>query len=116
MSRYRLQELGFRERRQGAPPRIAAIVALGCSPILACARSYSRAHWAMSFCNSCMTAMALIVLHLLASAECARVPFTVMRAQITPMLAVAMRIPVGSASNAKSAVTPCVTRWRVPMP
>ena len=50
------------------------------------------------------------------SAECATVPPTLMRSQMHPMLAIEMRMPVGSASSAKSAVTPCVTRCRVPMP
>ena len=70
----------------------------------------------MSLCSSCMTAMALTTFGRLASAECATVPPTVMRSQMQPMLAIAMRMPVGSASSAKSAVTPWVTRWRVPMP
>ncbi len=63
-----------------------------------------------------MTAMALTTFGRLASAECATVPPTVIRIQMQPILATAMRIPVGSASTAKSAVTPWVTRWREPTP
>ena len=63
-----------------------------------------------------MTSMALITFGRFDIAECATVPPTLMRSQMQPMLAIEMRMPVGSASSAKSAVTPCVTRCRVPMP
>ncbi len=78
--------------------------------------SYSFAQAASSLCNSCITAMALMTFGRFDIAECATVPPTLIRSQMQPRLATEMRRPVGSASNAKSAVTPCVTRCRVPIP
>ena len=98
-SRYRLHSHGLRETRHGRPPRIAAKVTFGRSPMYSWLALYCFAQSNSIDCSTCISLIALTTTGRFDHAEWLIVPATVMRNQVTPMLAVDTCSVVGSHSS-----------------